>query len=178
MGEHNLYNIGAAMLLLEPVISKHVSVDFCTFLKPLEHRLESVWVNNREWINDSKATNIEATEAALKSMIIPVTLLLGGAGKQGADYTQLAALLQKKTHRIICFGASGSEIHAQLSTVLPENIRCTTTVDLSSAIQLARLENDPRPVLLSPACASFDAFNNFEHRGRYFKETLLPSEPV
>ena len=104
---------------------------------------------------------IEATEAALQSMTEPVTLLLGGAGKQGADYTQLKDLLRKHTSSIICFGASGAEIHSQLSYHLPENIECTVTVDLSSAIQLARLNDDPRPVLLSPACASFDGFTNF-----------------
>ena len=111
-------------------------------------------------------------------MTEPVTLLLGGAGKQGADYTQLRDLLRKHTSSIICFGASGTEIYSQLSTTLPENIECTVTVDLSSAIQLARLNDDPRPVLLSPACASFDGFKTFEHRGRFYKETLLESEVV
>ena len=178
LGEHNLHNISAALLLLEPFTSGRLDEQLCKNLEALEHRLESIRVNNRIWINDSKATNIEATQAALKSMTEPVILLLGGAGKQGADYTQLTDLLRKKTTQVICFGASGNEIHSQLATVLPENIQCSITVDLSSAIQLARLQEDPRPVLLSPACASFDAFNNFEHRGRFFKETLLASEAV
>ena len=178
LGEHNLHNVAAALLLVEPFVTQDINADICKSLEALEHRLEPVWINKRLWINDSKATNIEATEAALRSMTEPVTLLLGGAGKQGADYTQLRDLLRKNTSRIICFGASGSDIHTQLSTILPENISCTITVDLSSAIQLARLEDDPRPVLLSPACASFDGFKNFEHRGRFYKETLLESEAV
>ena len=178
LGEHNLHNIAAALLLLEPFTSGRLGDQLCKNLEALEHRLEPIRVNNRLWINDSKATNIEATQAALKSMTEPVTLLLGGAGKQGADYTQLTDLLRKKTTQVICFGSSATEIHSQVATVLPENIQCSVTVDLSSAIQLARLQEDPRPVLLSPACASFDAFNNFEHRGRFFKETLLASEAV
>lgn len=176
LGEHNLQNIAAALLLLEPFIQIQPSI--CCTLTALEHRLESFTVNNRTWINDSKATNIEATAAALESMTESVTLLIGGAGKQGANYQQLLTLLEKNTKQIICFGASGSEIHSQLVPIVSENISCTLTVDLSSAIQLARLEEDQRPVLLSPACASFDAFNNFEHRGRFFKETLLASEAV
>ena len=176
LGEHNLQNIAAALLLLEPFIQ--IKPALCSTPTALEHRLESFTVNNRTWINDSKATNIEATEAALESMTEPVTLLMGGAGKQGANYQQLLTLLEKNTVHIICFGASGSEIHSQLIAVLSENILCTLTVDLSSAIQLARLEEDQRPVLLSPACASFDAFNNFEHRGRFFKKTLLALEAV
>ena len=178
LGEHNLHNVAAALLLIEPFVSQDLSAEICTSLEALEHRLEPVWVDNRLWINDSKATNIEATEAALKSMTEPVTLLLGGAGKQGADYTQLRDLILKNTTQVICFGASGNDIHSQLAIILPKNIQCTTTVDLSSAIQLARLKDDPRPVLLSPACASFDGFKNFEHRGRFFKETLLASEAV
>lgn len=178
LGDHNLDNVAAAVLLLEPFIDNSMTPSFLPSLDSLEHRLERFSVGNREWINDSKATNIEATQAALQSMIQPVTILLGGAGKQGADYTQLVDLLQKKTTQVICFGASGPEIYSQLNPILSENISCTTTVDLSSAIQLARLKDDPRPVLLSPACASFDAFNNFEHRGRYFKEILLASEVV
>jgi UDP-N-acetylmuramoylalanine--D-glutamate ligase len=178
LGEHNLHNVAAALLLIEPFTFQSLNAEICMNLMALEHRLEPVWVNKRLWINDSKATNIEATEAALRSMTEPVTLFLGGAGKQGADYTQLKDLLLKHTSRVICFGASGNEIHSQLSTILPENIQCSLTVDLSSAIQLARLKDDHRPVLLSPACASFDAFTNFEHRGRFFKETLLESEAV
>ena len=178
LGEHNLHNVAAALLLIEPFVSKGLSAEICKPLEALEHRLEPVWVNDRLWINDSKATNIEATEAALRSMTESVTLLIGGAGKQGADYTLLKDLIRKSTTQIICFGASGNEIHSQLATILPENIQCTFTVDLSSAIQLARLKDDPRPVLLSPACASFDGFKNFEHRGRFFKETLLASEAV
>ena len=178
LGEHNLHNVAAALLLIEPFVDQSFSVEICKKLEALEHRLEPIWINRKLWINDSKATNIEATEAALQSMTEPVTLLLGGAGKKGADYTQLAELLRKNTSHVICFGASGPEIYAQLDPILPENILRTITVDLSSSIQLARLKDDPRPVLLSPACASFDAFTNFEHRGRFFKQTLLESEVV
>ena len=122
LGEHNMHNVAAALLLIEPFVEQDLHADICKSLEALEHRLEPVWVNKRLWINDSKATNIEATEAALRSMTEPVTLLLGGAGKQGADYTMLVDLLRKNTSMIICFGASGSDIHSQLSTTLPEKI--------------------------------------------------------
>lgn len=172
LGLHNHHNIAVALLLLQGVTSIEVTPELCLTLQPLEHRLEPLLQNDRVWINDSKATNIEATQAALASMTTPVTLLLGGAGKQGAQYTQLLPKIEDTVSSIICFGASGIEIQQQLSPHLPEKISCDFVIDLSSAIQLARLQKGTRPILLSPACASFDAFTNFEHRGRYFKETI------
>ena len=172
LGLHNHHNIAAALLLLQGVTSIQVTPELCLTLQPLEHRLEPLHQNGRVWINDSKATNIEATQAALASMTTPVTLLLGGAGKQGAQYTQLLPHIEDIVSSIICFGSSGTEIQQQLSPHLPEKISCDFVIDLSSAIQLARLQKETRPILLSPACASFDAFTNFEHRGRYFKETI------
>ncbi len=172
LGRHNYDNVSAALLLIDGVFPNEVNPALCTGLTPLEHRLEPIEHEGRLWINDSKATNIEATEAALASMTEPITLLLGGAGKQGANYTQLLPLIQKTVQTIICFGQSGEEIQTQLKEGLSENIPCDLVIDLSSAIQLARLEKDPRPVLLSPACASFDEFTNFEHRGRFFTEHI------
>ncbi len=172
LGRHNYDNVAAALLLIDGIFPNEINPEICTSLTPLEHRLEPIDHDGRLWINDSKATNIEATEAALASMTEPITLLLGGAGKQGANYTQLLSLILNTVDAIICFGQSGEEIQAQLKEHLPENISCDLVIDLSSAIQLARLEKDPRPVLLSPACASFDEFTNFEHRGRFFTEHI------
>ena len=172
LGLHNHHNIAAALLLLQGITSVEITPALCLTLQPLEHRLEPILQNGRLWINDSKATNIEATQAALASMTTPVTLLLGGAGKQGAQYTQLLPHIEDIVSSIICFGTSGTEIQQQLRPHLTEKISCDFVIDLSSAIQLARLQKEPRPILLSPACASFDAFTNFEHRGRYFKETI------
>ena len=172
LGLHNHHNIAAALLLLQGVTSVDVTPELCLHLQPLEHRLEPLLHNGRLWINDSKATNIEATQAALSSMTTPVILLLGGAGKKRAQYTGLLPYIEDIVSSIICFGTSGTEIQQQLAPHLTEKIPCDLVIDLSSAIQLARLQKEPRPILLSPACASFDAFTNFEHRGRYFKETI------
>ncbi len=172
MGTHNLSNVAVALLLVDQVSTKPVTASLCSVLTPLEHRLEPLWHQGRLWINDSKATNIEATQAALESMTEPVVLLLGGAGKQGANYVDLLPEINRTVHSIICFGGSGQEIQQQLQSDLPKNISCNVTIDLSTAIQLARLEKDHRPILLSPACASFDAFTNFEYRGRFFKDTI------
>jgi len=172
MGTHNLSNVAVALLLVDQVSTKTITASLCSVLTPLEHRLEPLWHQGRLWINDSKATNIEATQAALESMTEPVVLLLGGAGKQGANYVDLLPEINRTVQSIICFGGSGQEIQQQLQSVLPKNISCNFTIDLSTAIQLARLEKDHRPILLSPACASFDAFTNFEYRGRFFKDTI------
>jgi UDP-N-acetylmuramoylalanine--D-glutamate ligase len=131
----------------------------------LEHRLEAFYHDNITWINDSKATNIEATIAGVQSLEKIHVLLLGGAGKEGANYSMLQDLLEKKCTNVICFGASGTEIFNSLSTLSS----IYKTIDLASAIELANKISDRGDIiLLSPACASFDEFSNFGHRGKVF----------
>lgn len=176
LGRHNLENVAMATLLfLAFQDGPQISPSHIQNLQALEHRLEAVYVNERLWINDSKATNLEATIAALHSVNTPTVVLLGGAGKEGADYARLIPLLQNRAQAVLCFGASGPEIFTALQP-LSNLIPLKSVVDLSSAIELARLKFAPHPVLLSPACASFDEFANFAERGRYFKETIQELE--
>ena len=172
LGRHNLENVAMATLLFMALKNgPQVTPTHLQTLQALEHRLEAIEVNERVWINDSKATNLEATLAALNSINKPTVVLLGGAGKEGADYTRLQPLLHKHAHAVICFGASGPDIFSALEDI-SNLIPLKSVLDLSSSIELARLEFAPHPVLLSPACASFDEFANFAERGRYFKETI------
>lgn len=176
LGRHNLENIAMATLLLLGIANDlSVSPLHIAQLRALEHRLESISIQDRLWINDSKATNLEATLAALNSINTSTVILLGGAGKEGADYSRLLPLLNDRAQAVICFGSSGSIIYTALQPI-SKLIPIKLVVDLSSAIELARLEFAPHPVLLSPACASFDEFANFAERGRYFKETIQELE--
>tara|TARA_B100000530_G_scaffold333547_1_gene281748 strand:+ start:211 stop:1536 length:1326 start_codon:yes stop_codon:yes gene_type:complete len=164
LGEHNRDNAAAAVLLCVcagvPRKSLNVSV-----LSALPHRLEPVHDESGiTWINDSKATNIDAAAVGISGIEKPVIVLLGGAGKPGSDYGRLRPLLDSDTHTVICFGDAGSEIADALG--LPDTKRVST---LSDAVHLAaRIAQPGDVVLLSPACASFDEFDNFEHRGQMF----------
>ena len=175
LGRHNYENIAASALLLQSLDIDISRLPYAE-LSALEHRLEKVQADHRLWINDSKATNIEATIAALESLTDSAIVLLGGAGKEGADYTLLHNLLKKKAKAIICFGQSGVEIFESLSSL----DKIYNTVDLSSAIKLSKNISAPQDtILLSPACASFDEFNNFEHRGTIFKQLIFkPKEAL
>ena len=140
-------------------------------LRPLAHRLEKIPTSDGFcWINDSKATNVEATMAGIAGAPTPQILLLGGAGKAGADYTQLLPLIEKRVREVICFGASRNEILAQIPFAKP----CES---LDEAIIHARLIAKPHDtILLSPACASFDAFSNFAARGIYFSNIITGAQ--
>lgn len=172
-GHHNYENISIATLLMLGILP-HLSnkrvppvieTSMFSTITALEHRLEAFYHDNITWINDSKATNIEATIAGVQSLEKIHVLLLGGAGKEGANYSMLQDLLEKKCTNVICFGASGTEIFNSLSTLSS----IYKTIDLASAIELANKISDRGDIiLLSPACASFDEFSNFGHRGKVF----------
>ena len=175
-GTHNLENIAAASLLCSAIGIDLKRLDYSK-ITALEHRLELCpTTDGLFWINDSKATNIEATQAALKALSAPLIILLGGAGKEGADYTLLHPLLKEKAQAVFCFGASGSEIQTQLQTC-QYYYQLEKADTLQDAMQKARsAASSTSKILLSPACASFDQFDNFEHRGRVFAQALNQGE--
>ena len=161
-GAHNEQNLMAALVLCSTVGIAPQTLTLST-LKPLAHRLEHIpSTDGLCWINDSKATNVEATMAGIAGAPSPQILLLGGEGKEGADYTALLPLIKERVHTVICFGAERDIIQEQL----PAAISC---VSLDEAISKARsIAQKGDNIVLSPACASFDAFSNFVERGLYF----------
>ena len=136
----------------------------------LEHRLEFVaTVRGVDFINDSKATNVNSVWFALESMKKPVVLILGGQDK-GNDYTEILDLVSEKVHAIVCMGIDNTPIHAAFDNVV-ETIVDTKSAE--AAVRAAyRLAQGNDVVLLSPACASFDLFKNYEDRGAQFKEAV------
>ncbi len=165
-GAHNIQNLMASLLLCSTVGISPSSLDV-TSVQPLAHRLELILNKDGiRWINDSKATNVEATIAGIAGAPAPQILLLGGAGKEGADYTQLQSLITEHVRTVICFGAERDIIHSQL----PHSHCCPS---LDEATALARtLAQKGDTILLSPACASFDAFANFVERGKHFTQLV------
>ena len=168
-GLHNAYNAMAAALAtlaagVAPAKIRQALYDF----NPVEHRLEPV----REaggvlWINDSKATNVDSVWYALESMKRPVVWIAGGTDK-GNDYGPLKAFAREKVHTLVCMGLDNAKLVREFTGVVP-SIVSTDTLD--TAMQAARAATRPGDVvLLSPACASFDLFKNYEQRGELFKQ--------
>lgn len=170
-GKHNLYNsmaAGVASRILE--LRKDVVRESLEHFESIEHRMEFVArVHGITFINDSKATNINSTWYALESMDKPVIWVAGGQDK-GNDYNELLELVKQKVKAIICLTKDSSKIRKVFSPVV------NTIVDVESAEQAVRLSYDlgidGDVVLLSPACASFDLFDNYEDRGRQFKTAV------
>jgi len=136
-------------------------------LTALPHRMELIAeIDGVQWINDSKATNVDAAYAGLAGLERPAVVLLGGQGKAGADYGALAGCLGD-ARGLVCFGAAGPEIAATLGGEV--------VADLATAVERARkLGKRGDAVVLSPACASFDQFMDFEERGEVFRRLVLP----
>jgi UDP-N-acetylmuramoylalanine--D-glutamate ligase len=125
-------------------------------------------VRGVEFINDSKATNINSTWFALESMTKPVILVLGGTDK-GNDYTILADLVKEKVKTIVCLGVDNTKIHEAFGKIVP----VMDTASAHDAVQTSfNAAEKGDVVLLSPACASFDLFKNYEDRGKQFKEAV------
>jgi len=164
LGEHNRDNAAAAALMCICAGVPRSAIDF-SCLTALPHRLQPVHESNGvTWVNDSKATNVDAAMVGISGISRPMIVLLGGAGKPGADYERLQSVLNENTRRIVCFGDAGPEIAAAIKV---DNIEQVPT--LSDAVRTAaKVAQAPDVVLLSPACASFDEFNNFEERGHAF----------
>ncbi|MGF6561075.1 UDP-N-acetylmuramoyl-L-alanine--D-glutamate ligase [Erwinia aphidicola] len=168
VGKHNYTNALAALALADAVgLPRASSLKALTTFAGLPHRFQLVHERNGvRWINDSKATNVGSTEAALKGLQVKgkLHLLLGGDGKS-ADFSALAPYLQGDRIRIWCFGRDGAE----LAELRPEIAVQTET--LAEAVQQIKTVLQPGDlVLLSPACASLDQFKNFEQRGDVFAQ--------
>ena len=170
-GRNNVYNsmaasLGSKIYGIRKSNVKECMVDF----QGLEHRLEFVLnVHGIEFINDSKATNINSTWYALGSMKKPVVLILGGADK-GSDYLYLKDLVKVHVKAIICLGKDNSSIKEAFSDL---EIPITEATSMRHAVNAAYvIAKKDDTVLLSPGCASFDMFENFEDRGRQFKQAV------
>lgn len=170
-GRHNLNNgLATALAARAFEIRNEVIRDSLMQFEGVEHRLEQVRiVRGVRYINDSKATNVNAVWYALKSFNEPVVLILGGRDK-GNDYSEIAGEVRSKVHTIIAIGEGRQEIQRQLGDAAPYLI---TAESMEEAVALASDKaKRGEVVLLSPACASFDMFNSYEHRGQVFKEAV------
>ena len=170
-GKHNIYNSMAAGLTANiNNIRKNVIRESLTDFKSIEHRLEKVLkVHDILFINDSKATNVNSTWYALESMTKNVIWIAGGTDK-GNNYDELAHLVKEKVKAIICLGLDNSKLHDAFDGLIPTIVDCNNMKD---AVKTAYyLGNDGDTVLLSPACASFDLFENYEDRGTQFKKSV------
>ncbi len=172
-GLHNIQNIMAAILCLEEIVSEDFDklADFLENFEGLEHRLELVAnINGTKFINDSKATNIDSTEVALKSFNENVILLLGGIHK-GYSFENLGKLLENRVKKIVVFGEARDRIADELKK-FSDTITVKTKLK-DATLFAAEIAKNGDVVLLSPGCSSFDEFRNFEHRGEYFKSIVV-----
>jgi len=169
-GRHNLMNVLAAMALAEAL---HVPLDAMkravAKFQGLHHRTELVADRDGvKWVDDSKGTNVGATIAALSGMDAPVILIAGGDGK-GADFSGLREPVAKCARAVILIGRDAPQIEKALGNAVP----VTRASDMQAAVQAAnRIAQPGDVVLLSPACASFDMFRNYEHRGQVFAQAV------
>ncbi|HOO42147.1 MAG TPA: UDP-N-acetylmuramoyl-L-alanine--D-glutamate ligase [Bacteroidales bacterium] len=170
-GKHNVYNSMAAALSAKIMnISNPVIRDSLTSFKNIPHRMEQVArVKGALYINDSKATNVNSVWYALDSIQGPVIWIVGGQDK-GNDYASLADLVSRKVKTIVCLGKDNKKIINAFSGKVPEII---DTHSMEEAVaQSYRASGPGDTILLSPACASFDLFRNYEDRGDQFKEAV------
>jgi UDP-N-acetylmuramoylalanine--D-glutamate ligase len=167
-GKHNQYNTMAAGIAAATLgIRKEKIREAITTFESLEHRMELVaMVKGVEYINDSKATNINSTWFALESMTKPTVLILGGVDK-GNDYEVLKELVTEKVKAIVCLGLENQKIHDAFRGVVPFIVDANNASEAVHAAYRCAEKGDA--VLLSPACASFDLFKNYEDRGNQFK---------
>ncbi len=170
-GKHNQYNTMAACVAATTLdIRKEKIREAVQSFQNLDHRMEYVsTVRGIEFINDSKATNVNSTWYALESMTKPTVLILGGVDK-GNDYTLIEDLIKEKVKAIICLGKDNRKIHEAFGN------KISTIVNTASAGEAVfaafHFANKGDVVLLSPACASFDLFKNYEDRGQQFKQAV------
>ena len=170
-GKHNQYNsmaagIAARVFDIRKEFVREALMDF----ENIEHRLEFVTkVHGIEFINDSKATNVNSTWYALESMTNPVIWVAGGVDK-GNDYAMLTDLVKGRVKAIICLGKDNNKIHEAFNGMVEHIIDTSSATEAVKAAYLLGKKGDT--VLLSPACASFDLFENYEDRGRQFKKAV------
>ncbi|MBP8678221.1 MAG: UDP-N-acetylmuramoyl-L-alanine--D-glutamate ligase, partial [Bacteroidales bacterium] len=170
-GKHNIYNSMAAAITGKVLkISNNVLRESLSSFKGVEHRLENVLkVKNVLYINDSKATNVNSTWYALESMKTNIVWIAGGKDK-GNDYTPLYDLVKDKVRVLICMGVNNTRLHEEFGEMVDEIYDAGSAKE---AVEIAyRCAKPGESVLLSPACASFDLFRNYEDRGKQFKEAV------
>ena len=170
-GQHNMKNAMAATSVAKLMKIRNATIrESLSNFQGVEHRLEKVLkIQNVLYINDSKATNVNATFFALDSMNTPTVWIVGGVDK-GNDYNELMSLVREKVKAIICLGIDNKKIIDVFGNVVDIMIEVSTMED---AVKMAqRLTEKGDTVLLSPACASFDLFENYEDRGNQFKHAV------
>ena len=170
-GQHNMKNAMAATSVAKLMKIRNATIrESLSNFQGVEHRLEKVLkIQNVLYINDSKATNVNATFFALDSMNTPTVWIVGGVDK-GNDYNELMSLVREKVKAIICLGIDNKKIIDVFGNVVDIMIEVSTMED---AVKMAqRLTEKGDTVLLSPACASFDLFENYEDRGNQFKNAV------
>jgi len=169
-GEHNLANAMAVIIAAKiNDLDNDKIVDALQTFKSVEHRLELVReIDGVNFINDSKATNVDSVWYALRSFDEPIFLILGGQDK-GNDYEQIKKLIIEKVVKIYAIGSSADKVFNFFHSSVKVEIKNSMNDVITSAINEAR---EGEVVLLSPACASFDMFDNYEHRGQVFKEAV------
>lgn len=170
-GKHNMKNAMAATSVAKLMqIRKSTIRESMSNFQGVEHRLEKVLkIQNVQYINDSKATNVNATFFALDSMNTPTVWIVGGVDK-GNDYNELMLLVREKVKAIICLGVDNKKIIEAFGNVVDVMVEVNT---MNDAVRMGqRLTEKGDTVLLSPACASFDLFENYEDRGNQFKQAV------
>ena len=170
-GKHNTKNAMAATMAAQLLkIRKQTIMESLEDFEGAEHRLENVAkIKDVEYINDSKATNVNATFYALECMEKPTVWIVGGVDK-GNDYNDLLALVREKVKAIVCLGLDNEKIKNTFGNVVDVIVE---TAGAEEAVKVSyKLAERGDVVLLSPACASFDLFDNYEDRGRQFKEAV------
>jgi UDP-N-acetylmuramoylalanine--D-glutamate ligase len=170
-GKHNVYNSMAASLTARIVdVRKEIIRESLQDFQNIEHRLEFVAsINGIEFINDSKATNVNSTWYALESMQKPVVWICGGQDK-GNDYNELTELVKANVKAIICLGKDNKKIIAAFKDIIETIVETDNAQDAVAASYKIGKKGDV--VLLSPACASFDLYKNYEERGMQFKAAV------
>ncbi len=172
-GKHNIYNSMAAALAAKASgISNEVIRNSLMSFQPIEHRLEPVLsIKDVLYINDSKATNIDSAWYALECQKRPVVWIVGGTDK-GNDYSILTQLVREKVKAIVCLGVDNTKIHAAFESIVGSD-KMRDTKSAAEAVKAAHdFAESGDVVLLSPCCASFDLFENYEDRGAKFKEAV------
>ncbi len=170
-GNHNIKNAMAASTVAHLLkIRKQTIRESLENFQGVEHRLENVLkINKVEYINDSKATNVNATYYALQTMEAPTVWIVGGEDK-GNDYEELYPFINEKVKAIICLGIDNEKLFRSFGNMVDIMVE---TQFMSEAVKIAyKIAESGDNVLLSPACASFDLFENYEDRGRQFKAAV------
>ena len=170
-GRHNIYNSMAASVASNILnVRKSIIKNSLSNFENIEHRLEFIAkVHGIEFINDSKATNVNSTWYALECMTKPTIWIVGGQDK-GNDYSTLKALVKSKVKAIVCLGIDNSKIIQEFSGIIPTIVETKSAKEAVDTAYLLAESDDV--VLLSPCCSSFDLFENFEDRGIQFKNAV------